>query len=292
KIVFVLLVAIALADDCGYFVCDCVADKKYQDNYNFITDATRKAVEYKREHYGYLTEKCNAKEVQYVIETTYSLKYKSETNNTSYYDRTLSANTLVVKTAAALEQLKCSNVKVDEVIDLMKEKTKCTSSVLDSFINLNTEEEASEITIIDAEMLNPENMDLRCKMDNVNDCYVVYPARTILYIMYTLAVVMVVTVVAVYVLYVFPSARKSLPVKSAPTIQVTNKEEAEKKEETVVSSAPATTPALTATAAPATIPAQPTQPSTEPSQTTTERADGSAPAPSTANSAANQNVEL
>ena len=98
--------------------------------------------------------------------------------------------------------------------------------------------------------------------------------------MYTLAVVMVVTVVAVYVLYVFPSARKSLPVKSAPTIQVTNKEEAEKKEETVVSSAPAT------------IPAQPTQPSTEPSQTTTERADGSAPAPSTANSAANQNVEL
>ena len=48
--------------------------------------------------------------------------------------------------------------------------------------------------------------------------------------MYTLAVVMVVTVVAVYVLYVFPSARKSLPVKSAPTIQVTNKEEAEKKE--------------------------------------------------------------
>lgn len=43
--------------------------------------------------------------------------------DTSYYDRTLSANTLVVKTAAALEQLKCSNVKVDEVIDLMKEKT-------------------------------------------------------------------------------------------------------------------------------------------------------------------------
>ena len=109
--------------------------------------------------------------------------------------------------------------------------------------------------------------------------------------MYTLAVVMVVTVVAVYVLYVFPSARKSLPVKSAPTIQVTNKE-AEKKEETVVSSAPATTPAPTATAAPATTSAQPTQPSTEPSQTTTERADGSAPAPSTANSAANQNVEL
>lgn len=103
---------------------------------------------------------------------------------------------------------------------------------------------------------------------------------------------MVVTVVAVYVLYVFPSARKSLPVKSAPTIQVTNKEEAEKKEETVVSSAPATTPAPTATAAPATTSAQPTQPSTEPSQTTTERADGSAPAPSTANSAANQNVEL
>ena len=57
---------------------------EYQDNYNFITDATRKAVEYKREHYGYLTEKCNAKEVQYVIETTYSLKYKSETNSETF----------------------------------------------------------------------------------------------------------------------------------------------------------------------------------------------------------------
>lgn len=54
---------------------------EYQDNYDFITDATRKAVEYKREHYGYLTEKCDEKEVQYVIETVYSLKYKSETNS-------------------------------------------------------------------------------------------------------------------------------------------------------------------------------------------------------------------
>lgn len=55
----------------------------------------------------------------------------------------------------------------------------CTSSLLDSFINLSTEEEASEITIIDAEMLDPENADRRCKMDNVNDCFVVYPRNSI-----------------------------------------------------------------------------------------------------------------
>ena len=59
----------------AWFIC-----LETQDTYNFITDATRTAVEYKREHYGYLTDKCDAKEVQYVIETVYSLKYKSETN--------------------------------------------------------------------------------------------------------------------------------------------------------------------------------------------------------------------
>ena len=60
----------------SWFIC-----LEAQDNYNFITDATRKAVEYKREHYGYLTDQCNSKEIQYVIETVYSLKYKSETNS-------------------------------------------------------------------------------------------------------------------------------------------------------------------------------------------------------------------